>query len=132
MRFWPGDMYNGSVLHVDTQEIIYGYGELGFMYADIQPKTVMLDDQNAVDLIYQIEEGDQWKIGQIHVNIDGEVDAIKETVVLNMMDMYEGELLDRRKLRNARTNFGRSPLFESNPQIAEPPDIVVTPREERF
>ncbi|QDT58830.1 Outer membrane protein assembly factor BamA precursor [Stieleria bergensis] len=128
----PGDMYNGSVLHVDTQEIIYGYGELGFMYADIQPKTVMLDDQNAVDLIYQIEEGDQWKIGQIHVNIDGEVDAIKETVVLNMMDMYEGELLDRRKLRNARTNFGRSPLFESNPQIAEPPDIVVTPREERF
>ena len=127
-----GDMFDGSVLKRDVGEIVYGYGELGFIYADVQPKTVMLDEENTVDLVYQIEEGDRWKIGQIRVNIEGEPHLMRETVMLNMLEMREGDFIDRRLLEIGRRRMNNSQLLETNPQIADPPDIIVEPREDAY
>ena len=30
-----------------------------------------IDSENSVDVVYQIEEGDRWKVGHIYVEIDG-------------------------------------------------------------
>ena len=127
-----GDMFDGNVLKRDVGEIVYGYGELGFIYADVQPKTVMRDEENTVDLVYQIEEGDRWKIGEIRVNIEGEPHLMRETVMLNMLEMREGDFIDRRLLEIGRRRMNNSQLLETNPQIADPPDIIVEPREDVF
>ncbi len=50
----PGDMFDGTILRRDVGELVYGYGELGFIYAEVEPKTVMRDEANVVDLVYDV------------------------------------------------------------------------------
>ncbi|MDA8743178.1 hypothetical protein N9N28_00980 [Rubripirellula amarantea] len=126
----PGDMYDGSILRRDVGEVIYGYGELGFIYAEVDPQTVMRDEDNVVDLIYKISEGDRWKVGEIRVNIDGEPHLMRETTMLNLVDLREGDWINRRTLETNRSRLERSQLLEVNPQIADPPDIKVVPSDD--
>ena len=125
-----GDMFDGTILRRDIGEMVYGYGELGFIYAEIEPQTIMRDDDNSVDLIYKIAEGDRWKIGEIRVNIEGEPHLMRETVMLNMLDMREGDWINRKFLETARRRVTASQLLETNPQVADPPDIIVEPNDE--
>jgi outer membrane protein insertion porin family len=128
----PGDMFDGTLLRKDVGEIVYGYGELGFIYAEVEPQTVMRDEENVVDLVYKITEGDRWKIGRILVNIEGEPHLMRETTMLNLVDMREGDWIDRRQLEIARRRLVSSQLLETNPQIADPPDIKVQPSDESY
>ena len=126
----PGDMFDGTIMRRDVGELTYGYGELGFIYAEVEPQTVMRDDVNEVDLIFKITEGDRWKIGEIKVNIEGEPHLMRETTMLNLVDLREGDFIDRRTLEMNTQRLERSQLLETNPQIADPPDIKVVPRDE--
>ena len=128
----PGDLFNGTLMRRDVGEIVYGYGELGFIYAEVEPQLVMRDELDSVDLIYRITEGDRWKIGQIFVNIDGEAHLMRETTMLNLIEQREGDWIDRRKLELDRIRLERSQLLETNPAIADPPDITVVPTDERW
>ena len=125
-----GDMFDGTVMRRDVGEITYGYGELGFIYAEVAPKTVMRDEDSMVDLVYEITEGDRWKVGRILVNIEGEPHLMRETTMLNMVDLREGDFIDRRSLELNRRRIERSQLLETNPQVADPPDIKVVPRDQ--
>ncbi len=124
-----GDMFDGTLMRRDIGEIVYGYGELGFIYAEVQPQTVMRDEANVVDLVYEIVEGDRWKVGEIFVNIEGEPHLMRESTMLNLIDLREGDVIDRRTLETNRRRVERSQLLETNPAIAEPPDIKVVPRD---
>ncbi|MEM9365830.1 MAG: POTRA domain-containing protein [Planctomycetota bacterium] len=126
----PGDMFSGTIMRADIGQLIYGYGELGFIYAEVEPKTIMRDENGTVDLVYEITEGDRWKIGHINVLIDGEPHLMRETTMLNLINMREGDFIDRRQLELGRRRIERSQLLETNPQVAEPPDIKVVPLEE--
>lgn len=125
-----GATFSGTKMQLDIGSMIYGYGELGFIYAEVEPKTIIRDEAGVVDLVYQIEEGDRWRIGEIHVNIDGEPHLMKESTILNLMELREGDVIDRRKLESDRRRLGASPLLEADMNIAEPPDIKVVPRQE--
>ncbi|TWU05665.1 Outer membrane protein assembly factor BamA precursor [Stieleria varia] len=127
-----GDMFDGTTLRKDVGELVYGYGELGFIYAEVNPRTIMRDDDQSVDLVYEITEGDRWKIGKIRVNIEGEPHLMRETVMLNMLDMREGDWINRKFLETARRRVVGSNLLETNPQVADPPDIIVEPAESRY
>ncbi|MEM8671023.1 MAG: POTRA domain-containing protein [Planctomycetota bacterium] len=130
LKLKPGDMFDGTLMRRDVGELVYGYGELGYIYAEVEPKTVMRDDGNVVDLVYQIVEGDRWKVGEIRVNIDGDPHLMRETTMLNLIDLREGDFIDRRVLELNRRRLERSQLLETNPAIADPPDIRVIPRNE--
>jgi outer membrane protein insertion porin family len=130
LELHSGDMFNGTVMRRDVGELVYGYGELGFIYAEVEPKTVMRDEANTVDLIYEVSEGDRWKVGQIRVNIEGEPHLMRETTMLNLVDLREGDWIDRRTLELNRKRIERSQLLETNPMIADPPDIKVVPHDD--
>ncbi len=126
----PGDMFDGTLLRRDVGEIVYGYGEMGFIYAEVEPQTVMRDEANVVDLVYEVVEGDRWKVGEIRVNIEGEPHLMRETTMLNLIDLREGDWINRRLLELNRRRIERSQLLETNAQIADPPDIKVVPRDD--
>ncbi|WP_153559451.1 BamA/OMP85 family outer membrane protein [Roseimaritima sediminicola] len=128
----PGDYFSGLKLNLDTNELTYAYGTLGFIYCEVEPQPVMRDEPNRVDLVFKINEGDRWKIGQIFVNIEGEPHLMRETMLLNQLDLVEGQYIDRRKLESGRNVMNRLQLFETNPTLADPPDIKVVPREDSF
>ncbi len=130
MTLRSGDEFNGLILRTDIGEIVYGYGELGFIYTEVDPKTILRDESGIVDLVFDITEGDRWKVGRISVEIAGDPHLMKETTVLNLLDLREGDFIDRRKLEVSRRRVEASNWFETNPSIAEAPDIKVVPREE--
>ena len=125
-----GDMFDGTLMRRDISEIIYAYGSLGFIYSEVIPQTVMRDEANLVDLVYTIEEGDRWKIRNINVSIDGEPHLMKDTTLLNQIDLVEGEYINRRTLELNRRRIERQSLLEVNPAMAPPPDIKVIPVDE--
>ena len=125
-----GDMFDGTLMRRDVGEIIYAYGSLGFIYGEVEPQTVMRDEANLVDLVYTINEGDRWKIRNINVSIEGEPHLMKDTTLLNQVDLVEGEFINRRTLELNRRRIERQSLLEVNPALAEPPDIKVVPVDE--
>jgi len=125
-----GDMFNGTLMRKDVAEIMYGYGSFGFIYAEVRPQTVMRDEDDLVDLVYNIVEGDRWKIRNININIDGDPHLMKDTTLLNQIDLVEGEYINRRTLELNRRRIERLSLLEVNPAVAEPPDIRVIPLDE--
>lgn len=125
-----GASFNQSLMNQDVADITYAYGSLGFIYAEVTPELRWIAAENQVDLVYKIEEGDRWKVGQIFVEIDGEPNLMRETTMLNYLDLIEGQYIDRRALEMNRRRLLRSELLETNPTIADAPDLRVVPRDE--
>lgn len=123
----PGDLYDGKQHRIDVGEVVYGLGELGFAFAEVEPQTVMLDEGNRVNLVYQVDEGDRWRIADIRVNIKGDPHLMRESTMLNLVNLREGSWVNLRELEVNRSRLVRSQLFESNPQVADPPDIKLVP-----
>ena len=46
-----------------------------------------------------------------------------------MLNMREGDYINRAALETGKNVLQRSQLLESNPQVADPPDIKVVPRD---
>ncbi len=127
-----GDYFSGLKMNLDVSELTYAYGTLGFIYCEVDPQPVMRDEPDRVDLVFKISEGDRWKIGQIFVNVDGEPHLMRENMLLNQLELVEGQFIDRRKLESGRNTLHRLQIFETNPTLADPPDITVVPREDSF
>ena len=127
-----GAPFNQSLMNQDISDITYSYGSLGFIYAEVTPELRWIAAENQVDLVYKIEEGDRWKVGQIFVEIDGEPNLMRESTMLNLIDLVEGQYIDRRALEMNRRRLLRSELLETNTTIADPPDLRVVPREDDF
>lgn len=125
-----GEPFNGPRMNTDVTDITYSYGSLGFIYAEVDAKLVWIDSENSVDVVYQIEEGDRWKVGHIYVEIDGEPNLMREYTMLNYLDLVEGQFIDRRTLEMNRRRLLRSELLETNPAVADPPDLRVVPQAE--
>lgn len=125
-----GEALNGTRMNADVSDITYAYGSLGFIYAEVKAEIRWIDSPNSVDVVYQIEEGDRWKVGHIYVEIDGEPNLMREYTMLNYLDLVEGQFIDRRTLEMNRRRLLRSELLETNPTIADPPDLRVVPRDE--
>lgn len=125
-----GEPLNGTRMNADVSDITYAYGSLGFIYAEVKAEIRWIDSPDSVDVVYQIEEGDRWKVGHIYVEIDGEPNLMREYTMLNYLDLVEGQFIDRRTLEMNRRRLLRSELLETNPMIADPPDLRVVPRDE--
>lgn len=125
----PGEFFSGTKMNLDVSELTYSYGTEGFIYCEVEPQPVMRDEPDQVDLVYKIREGDRWRIGQIFVNVHGEPHLMRETMLLNQLELVEGQYIDRRKLEAGRRRLNMLQLFETNPSLADPPDIKVVPRE---
>jgi len=54
-----------------------------------------------IDLVYNIKEGDRYRVGKIDVQIKGENPHTKITTVLNRFSIYPGQIADVRELRPA-------------------------------
>ena len=124
-----GQPVNQVEMNQDVDDITYAYGSLGFIYCEVTAEFRLIDEANKVDVTYHIEEGDRWKVGQIFVQIDGEPNLMRETTILNYIDLVEGEFIDRRKLETNRARLMRSELLETNPAIADPPSMRLVPRD---
>lgn len=126
MDLKPGDAFNHGRMSKDQRRIRNDfYGRDGFIYVDVAPQAVFLEETGWLDLVYKISEGDQYIAGDIHFHTMGDSNHTKRSVPLNLISIVPGQLIDLRELEASERRLKHSQIFETNPALGEPPRIRV-------
>lgn len=125
-----GADFEQTKLREDQQWIKELYGSHGYVFADIRPETVFLEEPGEVDLVYQIDEGEQFRIGNIIVNIDGDNPHTRIQTVLNRLSLQPGDVADTREIASSRRRIQASTLFHTDAATGVRPEITYRISEE--
>lgn len=121
----PADeMFEQAKLNNDLQWLKNLYGSQGYVFADVQPETVFLEEPGKVDIVYHIDEGKQWKVGRIFVHIDGDNPHTRIQTALNRLSFRPGQIVDIREIHASERRLQASSLFLTDPQSGAAPKIT--------
>lgn len=126
-KMLPGQPYNQRFVKADVEKITGQYGELGRIFARIEPIQRTFEKPGELDLVYEIHEDMPRKIGRIHVHIEGEHPHTKESVVLNRLQFRPGELASLEKIKKSEQKLRNSQIFQGTMPGSPGPHIDVKP-----
>jgi len=129
LKLHAGEFFSQDQLTMDVATIQEEYGSVGYIFADIQADPRFLEQPGQLDLVYNITEGDRYRVGKINVEIKGEYPHTQITTVLNRISLQPGDIVDIRELRASERRLRSSQLFEVSPQTGSVPKIVFSPPE---
>ena len=121
-----GEFFDLALMQQDVRVLKDAYGANGYIRADVKAAPQFFEEPGQLDLVYKVDEGKQYRVGDIKVRINGDYPHTRQNVVLNRIDMREGDIIDIRKLRDSERRIISSQLFESGPMTR--PEIAVEPR----
>jgi outer membrane protein insertion porin family len=125
-----GDFFSLGAMNRDRKSLSDLYGSEGYVYADIKADPRFLEEPGEIDLIYDIREGEQFRVGNITVHIQGDNPHTRRTVVLNRAgNLQPGEIVDIREVRDWERRLKSSQLFANEPQRGVTPRVAIRPPE---
>ncbi len=124
LKLKGGDFFDQSKLNKDITGVQDKYGEVGYIFADIQPETRFLEQPAQLDLVYKIEEGDRYRVGRIDVKIGGDNPHTRRTAVLNRLSLRTGDIANTKKLRDSERRLKASQMLANTPAQGQVPKIV--------
>jgi outer membrane protein insertion porin family len=119
-----GEHFNQSKMDSDLNLIRDIYGGRGFVFADVRADPRFLETPGQLDLVYNVEEGQRYRVGKINVRIRGDHPHTRHSTVLNRLSLRPGDILDLRKLREDERRLKSSSLFLADASKGEGPKIV--------
>jgi outer membrane protein insertion porin family len=119
-----GEHFNQTKMDKDLNLIRDIYGGRGFVFADIRADPRFLEEPGQLDLIYNVSEGQRYRVGQINVRIRGDHPHTRHSVVFNRLSLRPGDILDVRKLREDERRLKSSSLFAADAAKGEGPRIT--------
>jgi len=125
-----GDDFDQAKLNQDLNTLRDLYGGQGHIFCDIQADTRFLEEPGMLDIVYNVQEGAVYRVGEIQIEIlgqSGEPSHSRQRTVLNRISLRPGDIIDTRLLRADEVRLKRSGLFLNDPTKGAPPQIVVTP-----
>ncbi len=124
LKLTSGEPFNQSKMDLDLNMIRDIYGGRGFVFADIRADPRFLEEPGQLDLVYNVAEGQRYRVGKINVRIRGEHPHTKHSTILNRLSLRPGDILDIRKLRDDERRVKSSSLFLADAAKGEGPKIV--------
>lgn len=106
----PGDTYSPENLRLTAQNIKDLYGRKGYIEANVQYETKLVSDKNAYNVEFWISEGEQYKIGLVHVVGNSQTQA---HVILRESLLVPGETFDSAKLKTTQQRLESIGYFKS-------------------
>ena len=119
-----GQEFEQAKMQQDTLWLQELYGSHGYVFADVKPETVFLEEPGEVDLVYHIDEGSQWRVGRILVQIGGDNPHTRIQTALNRISLRSGDIMDIRELKASERRLIASSLFLSDPASGVRPKIT--------
>ncbi len=119
-----GEHFNQAKMDSDLNLIRDIYGGRGFVFADVRADPRFLETPGQLDLVYNVEEGQRYRVGKINVRIRGDHPHTRHSTVLNRLSLRPGDILDLRKLREDERRLKASSLFLADASKGEGPKIV--------
>jgi outer membrane protein insertion porin family len=136
LKVKPSDFYAMRFVKKDQDKIVAQYGELGRIFCKVEPRTRSFEEPGYVDLVYDINEDRPYRIGRIHVHINGDHPHTKESAVLTKLTFKPGELASMAKIEKSKQRLkgcglfaGGAPGQANAQQGAAPPEIRLQPSE---
>ena len=124
LKLKGGEHFNQSKMAADLNLIRDIYGGRGFVFADIRADPRFLEEPGQLDLVYNVSEGQRYRVGQINIRIRGDHPHTRHSTVLNRLSLRPGDILDIRKLRDDERRLKSSSLFLADASKGEGPKIV--------
>jgi outer membrane protein insertion porin family len=119
-----GQAFEQAKMQKDAQWLQELYGSHGYVFADVKPETVFLEEPGHVDLVYHIEEGKRFRVGRIFVHIGGDTPHTRIQTALNRTTVVPGQIMDIRELKASERRLIASSLFHSDPASGVRPKIT--------
>jgi outer membrane protein insertion porin family len=106
----PGGIYSPQSLQMTVQNIQDLYGRKGYIEASVQYETKLSSDGDIYNVEFWISEGEQYKIGMIHVVGNAQT---KAHVILRESLLVPGETFDSAKLKATQSRLEAIGYFKS-------------------
>ncbi len=96
LRLQNGQRFQDSYLETDKELIIKKFLNAGYAYVDVESSIILSDDENNVEIIWEIKPGPVCYFGQIQIFCEkNESESlILDRIEFNTGDMYKKVLLD--------------------------------------
>ncbi|MBD3672903.1 MAG: BamA/TamA family outer membrane protein [Planctomycetaceae bacterium] len=124
MKTLPGDYFTTRNLNEDISEIRKKYGEMGRINASVEAIPKFLETPGVIDLELLVDEDEVWRIRRVNVHITGNggraVSHTKESVIVNSMTVFPGDLANPLEIRRSEQRINRNQLFDAStggPQV---------------
>lgn len=113
-------IFSYEILQKDLSELQAKYGDLGYAFANIIPRTRINDQERKVDVTFEFDKGSKVYFGQI--NVVGNAKT-RDKVVRRELKIREGELYNETRRRESLENIQRLGFFdEVNFKTSTPPE----------
>ncbi len=119
-----GQPFEQAKMNGDVEWLKELYGSQGYVFADIRAEPIFSEEPGKLDVMYHIEEGKRWRVGNIRVHINGDNPHTKIQTALNRLSVRSGEIVDIRELRASERRLQASGLFMSDPVRGVMPKIT--------
>jgi outer membrane protein insertion porin family len=119
-----GQSFEQMKMEKDAKWLQELYGSQGYVFADIKPETVFLEEPGQVDLVYHIKEGDRFRVGRIFVHIGGDNPHTRIQTALNRVTIVPGQIMDIRELHASERRLLASSLFATDAASGQRPKIT--------
>jgi outer membrane protein insertion porin family len=124
LKLKSDEYFNQNSMNADVRSLSDKYGGVGYVFAAIKPDPRFLEEPGQLDLVYNVTEGDRYRVGRINIRIKGEYAHTQENTVRNRLFFKPGDIVDIRQIRASEVALKRSGLFEANPAQGNAPKIT--------
>ena len=114
--------FNTKKMNQDLVSLRDLYGANGFVFSNVEVETRFLEEPGLLDLVYKIKEGEQYRVRNINIRIEGNSGTTRREVALNRIGLQPGDVIDLREIRNSERRLGSSEVFEATARMAVVPD----------
>ncbi len=104
-----GDNYSREAILKDIDFLTQSCNDEGYANADVNPKINTRENEQLVDVDYQVTKGEQVYIN--HINISGN-NITRDKVIRRQLEVVEGDLYSGSNLKNSYNNLNRLRYFE--------------------
>ena len=124
MNLAAGKFFDQKMMEKDVTFLQNRYGSVGYVFAAVEADPRFDEEPGQLDLVYQIQEGDRYRVGRIDVRIAGDNPRTRRHTVLNRVSIYPGDIADLRELRDSERRLRGSGLFANKPADGKQPKIT--------
>ncbi len=130
LKLRDGEYFNQASMTADIGALQDKYGCVGYVFAEVKADPRFLEEPGQLDLVYNITEGDRYRVGKINIRIKGDYPHTQLTTVRTRLSFNPGDIIDIREIRASERRLRACGLFESNPAMGQAPKIVFNPPEQ--
>ena len=128
MKLQKGEAFSDTLREVDEKLVRTKYGAIGCIDAHVAVQTEHTDDPSVVDLVYHIEEGAPYLVGNITFVGNGRTQDRVLRREFNQAGLVPGEPLNANNIELAKKRLANLNYFAKTPETGKPLEVRIDNR----